>query len=288
MSLKKQLHVLKENWVLALAVVVLILVISNFNLGNVVQSERYLGGDFAIKEGVGVADSVGLVPGYYGEDFAPGVETRKIVYSASLGVEVERGDFAEAEDEFDSAVAGSGAIVLNRNVNTYGEDFDERQIGYYNLRVDVRNMDALLADLREIGEVQSESKDAYDITGSYVRLEERLRIESEKLARLKTFLNEAESISDKILLNEQIAEQERTIEYLKEALNSEDERVEYATVSFSIEEESSEFANITFVTFGELVRGFVTSLAGLLKLIFVVIPYAVVIFIFWLIFRKRR
>lgn len=287
MSIKKQLHTVKENWLIALVAIFLILVISNFNFGNVgkLGSTTY-GRDMAVQEGA--PDSFGIVPGYYGDDFAPGVETRKIVYSASLGVEVERGDFAEAEDEFDSAVAGSGAIVLNRNVNTYGENFDERQIGYYSLRVDVRNMEALLADLREIGEVKSESKDAYDITGSYVRLEERLRIEGEKLARLKTFLNEAESISDKILLNEQIAEQERTIEYLQEALNSEDERIEYATVSFAIEEESSDFANITFVTFGELVRSFIVSLSSLLTLIFVIIPYALVILILWLIFRKRK
>lgn len=281
LSIGKQLKVLKDNWLIVIALIVMVLLLSNFDISRVVTSQLSSDEGFAKED-----NALGIVPNYFGNDFAPNVETRKIVYSASVNVEVDRGDFLEADDNFESIVRGREGIVLNRNVNSYGES--QRKIGYYSLMVDVRNLDALLNDLKEIGEVKGFSKDAYDVTGSYINLEERFKIESEKLIRLKSFLNEATSISDKILLNEQISEQERTIEYLQEALQSQDEQIEYATVSFTLEEEESEFANITFVTFGELVKSFVDSIAELLRLIFILVPYAFIIFVIWIIFRKKK
>lgn len=280
MSLKRQWKTLKENWLIAIIIIVLILVLSNFNFSSIVSIDpgvvKYEDREFG-------SGSLGILP--YGEDFAPGQDIRKIVYSASVGVEVDSGDFDIAENDFDMAVDRYDAIVLNRNV--YADDND-RKTGYYNLRVDVRQLDLLLDDLKDIGEVQSESKDSYDITGNYINLQERYKIEQDKLQRLKGFLSEAETISDKIALNDQIAEQERTVEYLLEALESENERVDYASVSFVLEEEKSDFADITFVTFGELVRSFVTSVAGLLKIIFVLIPYALILWVLWVVFRKRK
>ncbi|OIO80246.1 hypothetical protein AUJ84_04345 [Candidatus Pacearchaeota archaeon CG1_02_32_132] len=280
-SIGKQFKVLKDNWLIVIALIFVVLLLSNFRIDNISTAGVFSTNDASFKE-----MGAGTVPNYFGNDFAPDVETRKIIYSASVNVEVDKGDFLEVDDKFEGIVRSREGIVLNKNLNSYGES--ERKIGYYSLRVDVRNLDALLNDLKELGEVKGFSKDAYDVTGSYLGLEERLKIESEKLVRLKSFLNEATSINDKILLNEQISEQERTIEYLQEALQSQDEQIEYATVSFTLEEKESEFANITFVTFGELVKSFVDSIAGLLRLTFVLIPYVFIIFIIWIIFKKKK
>ncbi|NCN98562.1 DUF4349 domain-containing protein [Candidatus Pacearchaeota archaeon] len=282
MTLKKQWKTVKENWLIVLVILALILFLGNFSLDS--YSSVSSGGQFIAEDYSrgGGAESI-YFPG--GDDFAPDVETRRITYYASVSVEIDKGDFAEAEDKFENVVKSGNAIVLNRNVNTYE---DERRQGYYSLRVPVDNLEPLLDDLKEIGEVTEFSKDASDITGNYIRLEERLRIEQDKLTRLKEFLLEAEDVSDKVQLNEQIANQESTVEYILESLSRQDQRIEYATVSFNLVEEESDFANITFVTFGELVKSFVNSISGLLKLIFVLIPWIVVLGIIWFFVRKFK
>jgi len=97
---------------------------------------------------------------------------------------------------------------------------------------------------------------------------------------------DAEEVSDRIDLNDKIFNQERKIKYLQDALSNVDNRIDYSSVGFSMEEERSDWVEISFVKISELVQTFVGSLNSLLKFVFGIIPWTVVIFIGW-IFWKR-
>jgi len=81
------------------------------------------------------------------------------------------------------------------------------------------------------------------------------------------------------------------VKYLQDSLINKDRQVDYSTVSVTLQEERSEYANIVLVTFSRLIRNLVNSFNGLLSLIFMALPYAVIVLLVWVgvrVVRKRR
>ena len=182
MGIKEQFEKMKENWLMLVLALVVIVFLSGSN-GIVGQSLNNIGGSFE----KGYADMVdSRVMGYYPEtnsDFAPEVEERKIVKSSSLSTETARGEFGEAEERLKNIVTSSGAFLLDERVNRNGEGWRGYYSGYYQLKVNVDKYDSVVAQLKEIGEVQSFSENMDDVTGSYNDLEIEVGVEKERLAR---------------------------------------------------------------------------------------------------------
>ena len=155
----------------------------------------------------------------------------------------------------------------------------------------MRKYDALLSSLRGMGEVTYFNENADDVTGTVTDLKVELDAEKERLSRYKQMLAEATLTADKIELSDRIFNQERTVKYLEESLRNVGQRVEYATVYFQLNEKQSEYMDVVFVKFSQLVRSFVDSINNLFRLVFVVLPYAVVGLLIWLgvrYVRKRK
>ena len=128
-----------------------------------------------------------------------------------------------------------------------------------------------------IGKVTLFSQNKDDITEQYVNQEIELGVEKQRLLRYQQMYAEATVIVDKIDLNDRIFEQERRVKYLEDALRNADQRVDYSTINVMLMEEQSSYATIVWVKFSNLVRMLVESVNSLLTLLFVVLPYAVVI-----------
>ncbi|MBT6690185.1 DUF4349 domain-containing protein [archaeon] len=287
MGIKEQFEKMKENWLMLVLALVVIVFLSGSN-GIVGQSLNNIGGSFE----KGYADMVdSRVMGYYPEtnsDFAPEVEERKIVKSSSLSTETARGEFGEAEERLKNIVTSSGAFLLDERVNRNGEGWRGYYSGYYQLKVNVDKYDSVVAQLKEIGEVQSFSENMDDVTGSYNDLEIEVGVEKERLARYLEMYEDAEIVSDRIDLNDRIFNQERRIKYLEDSLENVDNRIDYSSVSFSMTEERSEWTDIVFVKLSSLIRGFVDNLNSLLSFIFGIIPWAVALLIVWVFWKKFR
>ena len=142
--------------------------------------------------------------------------------------------------------------------------------------------------MKEIGKITSLNENANDITGSYKDLSIELEAEKARLERYKSMLEEAETVQEKLDLTDRIFNQERTGKYLEDALKNIDKQVVYATVYVQITEKQSAYANVIFVTFGELVREFVSSISNLVEFLFIILPYAIVAAIIWLVIRAVR
>ena len=285
--IKDQLKKIKENWLLVLVVVILLLVPSF--MGNIASLPGAMGG--------GVYDSVaekGYAPfvvrnGIYPSgDFAPEIEDKKIIKTANLGIDVEHDAYQSAEQKLLSIVSATDSLLLNQNVNTYEIGRKVSMTGSYELKVDVQKYDTILLQLKEIGKITSLNENANDITGSYKDLSIELEAEKARLERYKSMLEEAETVQEKLDLTDRIFNQERTVKYLEDALKNIDKQVVYATVYVQITEKQSAYANVIFVTFGELVREFVSSISSLVEFLFIILPYAIVAAIIWLVIRAVR
>jgi hypothetical protein len=276
MGIKEQLTKLKENWLLIVLVLVLLVFVSGGN--NIQQSfsgvsSKMLSGDMMV-------ESASYRGGYYPpSDFAPEVEERQIIKTTSMSSEIERGEFSEAELMLKGIIQASDSFILSENVNQNGKGLSAYMRGYYSIKVEVGKYDSVVAQLKELGEVKSFSENSQDVTGRYTDLKIQIESEESKLVRYQQMYSEAEEVGDKLTLNDRMFDQERRIKSLKQSLESIDTKVEYSTISLTMTEEQSGYANTALVNFSELIKGLVGSFNGLLKLVFVLAPWAIALWI---------
>ena len=283
MAIKDQLLKIKENWLLVAAVLI-ILFISTFGGGTF--AAKSVGGfrEVAVYDSMRAPEALSI--GYDrippSGDFAPEVEERKITKTASLSTEVERGTFGDAETKLKAIVAATDSFILNENVNKQGFGKHAYYSGFYQIKVEGTKYDAVISQLKDIGEVISFNENAQDVTGTFVSTEARLEAEKSRLQRYQQMYKDAKDIDDKIQLSDRIFNQERTIKYLEDSLKNIGRRVEYTTISFSMREKQSEYVGVVLVKFSQLVRQLVVSINSLLSLIFVTLHYALVALLVWL------
>ncbi len=278
MTLKDQWKTIKQNWLIAVVLLVLVLTPVFYGSGSVAGlAKSSYGRDYAVAE-MAVARAPAMA---FDEGFAPGVVERKITKTSSLSTEVERGEFPDAAAQLKAVVTVTDSYLLNENVNRYGEEF-----GYYSARyqikVDAKKYDSVIGQLKQVGEVQSFNENAQDITEQHQDLTVELEAEKGRLTRFKAMLDKTVETESKIQLTDRIYDLERRISYLEDALKNVDMKVEYSTIYVTITEEQSGYANITFVKFSGLVRNLVNSFNGLLSLIFWIVPWAIVALFVWI------
>ena len=301
MTFKEQLKKLKENWLLATIVLVLLLVpmLSDNLFGNILSrsSSDYAAsypGNYALGEAeIAMAKSSYYDNGYYPQvssDVAPEVENRLLTKTAWLTSEIERGQFQDADSRFKAIVKSTGSFLLNENVNHYGEGRTAYYYGSYQLKVETDKYSSIVSQLKELGKVESFNENTEDITGRYTNLKKEIEKEEERLKRYQQMYTEATLIADKIQLSDLIFNQERNIESLKDWLNNFDNQVDYSTITITLNEEQSGYVSVALVKFSELVQKLVNSFNSLLALIFWILPWAIIAIVVWLgiRFTKKR
>lgn len=219
-------------------------------------------------------------------DFAPDVEEREIAKTATLSTEIQRGTFEQRSLQLRSIVDVAQGFILNENIR---EVRDARR-GDYSIKVPADSYDSVTQQLKDLGDVESFTENARDVTGQYVNADIELEVEQERLARLQTLYDERGGLDDKLRLEKAIFDQERKIKYLEESLERLDQRVTYSTLSVSLYEKENALADVGFVRFAELVRTFISSLQLLLYFLFAVLPWAFIAALGLLVYRfiKRR
>lgn len=165
----------------------------------------------------------------------------------------------------------------------------------YTIRIPIENLDNFVKDIKEIGNIISESTSKEDITKKYRDTESRLRVLETKEERILTLLEKAEKMEDIIALENQLSEIIYEKENLTANLMEMDDKVNYGTVHIELREvaklSSGDNVKTPFLTktanafkesiyyFGRNIENFVISLIYIL-------PYIVIIGIVIYIFRK--
>ncbi|MBI4175912.1 MAG: DUF4349 domain-containing protein [Candidatus Aenigmarchaeota archaeon] len=303
-SVGEQLQKLKENWLLILLVLLVLLFLSSGNLFGALSSfsasQGFTSADYGSYKssavsryyeagGANYRDS-GSPYGYSG-DFAPEVKDRKITKQSDVSTEVERGRFKEAESKVTNIVSSSGSFLLSQNVNRYGEEKKSYYAGTYTIKVEAGKYDAVVAQLKEIGKVTSFRESQLDITATYENLNIEIQAEKARLERYRQLFNETAQVEQKIQLTDKIFEQERKISYLEESLANTGQRVDYSTIILSVNEKRSEYAYVVLVKLSELVKSFVDSVNTLVRFAVIVLPWAAAFLLLrflYRLFKDRR
>jgi len=294
MGIKEQLIKLKENWLIAVIIVVLFLLFTG--IGSLSSS---VGRYSSFEKSYASTSSEMAQSDYRGggvsissSSFAPEVQNRLITKTASLSTEVEKGDFKDAESKLKSIVSASNSYMLNQNVNAYNNGKRAYSVGSYQIKVDATKYDAVIQQLKDIGEVKSFNENSQDITGAYTDIRVEIDAEKARLQRYEKMYDEATEVNDKIQLSDRIFDQERNIRYLEDSLKNMDQRVTYSTIYITISEKQPEYINVVFVKFSELIRSLVNSFNSLVRLIFVLLPWGILLLIVKLVIklfkRKKR
>jgi hypothetical protein len=288
MTLKTQLSKLKDNWLLLLLIVVLFAMPSflGVSTSKASFSQDMMGSDslMAIEESVWSNPS----PRHFENDFAPQVEQRKITINSNLELEIERGEFKQKEIQLKSIASSTNSLILYENSRNQGIKTNSYYWGNYQLKVEVDKYGAVLSQIKELGEITSISQNTNDITGSYQNVQIELESEKSRLEKYQTLFDQSKDTNEKLMLTDRIFDQERRIKYLEDSLTRQDKRVDYVTLNVNLVEERSQYSNIVFVKFSDIAKRFVSSFNGLITLIFVLLPYAIVTSIIWIIVRKRK
>lgn len=290
MGVKEQLLRLKENWLIAVLLLALFFTLSG---GSDLITPSFDNAGYSMTRGVASESAIYQGKSYYPyqpENFAPGVEERKITTTATLSTEIERGAFEESESKLKGILSSSGSYLLNENAQKYGTERKAYRQGSYQIKVESGKYDSVVFQLKEIGELSSFSQNAEDITGSYTDAEIELQAEKERLARYMSMYDDAKEVADKIELNDRIFDQERRVKYLEDSLENIDQRVDYSAIYFTMSEKQSEYANIAFVKFSELVRNLVGSFNAMTRMVFILAPWTIALLLIAFIWKllKRR
>ncbi len=291
MTIKEQLNKLKENWLLILLVIILLgamLLIQPANIPRLNLSS-YAGNDgIAAESGINykmAASSYSYYPQPATDNFAPGEQNRKITKAAYMSSEVKQGTFKDAETKLKAIITTANAYLLNENVNTENQNEYSLLYGNYQIKVESSKCDAIITQLKEIGKVISFNQIITDITGQTKSIEIELAVEKERLTKFQDLYNNAKTTQEKLDITDRIFNQERTIKYYEDALKNKDQQVQYSTIDVTITEKQSEYQNVIFIKFSELIQKLVLSINELLSLLFILLPYAIVIGLVYLIIK---
>lgn len=293
MTIAQQWQKLKDNWLLILIPIVLLmvlLVVVGFTgrLGSFESSySSYEPSASAPSYREQLSEAVPM-RGDLAGGVAPDVKDRLIAKTASISTEVERGQFDEAESQLKAITKSSDAYVLNENVQIRGAERAQYKTGDFTIKVESRKYDAFVQQLKGIGEVQRFEEQAEDITDIHADVNITLDGERERLKRYKAMYAEATDVSDKIELSDRIFNQENTIKYLEDILENLDQRVVYSSVDMRLVEKQSKYADIKFIGFAELAATFIGSLSGLFAFLVAVLPWVVALGVIVWAWRKLR
>ncbi|MFT4303921.1 MAG: DUF4349 domain-containing protein [Candidatus Woesearchaeota archaeon] len=278
MVLKDQINKIKDNWLLIVIFLILffamIFMMSGglYSVGGVRSSSMDIayGGQF--------------YDGRVSSSLAPDIVDRILIKTASLTTVVN--DFNDAELRLKNIIDINNGIIVNQNVNTR---YSKYKNGHYTVSVPTNNYDNAVAALKTIGQVESFNERANDITGSYIRLQDLLESEKNKLRTYEQMQSQTSNIDEKLRLTDRIFDQMNKIRSLEYQIANQDDRVEYSQININLREKTPRHANVIFATFSDLWSSFKASVNALLYLIAYVLPFVIAYFIFKLllfIYRK--
>lgn len=206
----------------------------------------------------GAADNMGY---YEGADYDFGYESsesyespsaeaggdvragRKLIRTVNL--QVETMDFDALLSYLENRTQELGGYVESLNSNNgssyystsySGSGYRNERTASLTLRIPKNNLDSFLVQVEENSNITSRSEREVDVTLDYVDLDSHKDVLLAEQERLLSFLEQAETVEDMIMLESRLSEVRYQIESMGRQLRTYDNQIEYSTVYLSITE----------------------------------------------------
>jgi len=213
---------------------------------------------------------------------------RKLVRRGTLELEVE--DVERLVGTLDSLASSLTGFVADAQVS---QNADGHHRASVTLRVPEAEFGAALAILKELGTVRGHAVTSEDVTKAYFDLETRLAVTRETEARLRELLaNNTGKLSEVLQVERELSRVIGQIESMEGEKRYYDRQVALSTIVLTVYEPEAIVRASAFDplrhAFMSAVWMFVTSLATLIQLIVVALPWLVVVLLGWMGMRRFR
>jgi hypothetical protein len=175
---------------------------------------------------------------------------RKIIYTANLAVVVE--DFAEVPHVVQSLVDRHGGFVAQSNV---GSMQGRSRSGSWTIRIPVDQYQSFLAASGEIGQTESLSQDADDVSEEFFDAEARVKNKKKLEARIVKLLDKSDhKIQHVIEVERELGRVRQEIECIEGRIRYLTDRTSLTTINLSIREQRN-YVPETAPTFANRISG---------------------------------
>ena len=291
-NLEQKTWLQKYWWTLLIAGIIIIVAVPLLFMGIIspVSMSKTQGLNYgeAAYDSVSSAGGYGSMPRLSTQDFAPEVEERQLIKTSSASLEIERGQFYEAQDKVKNILTASGAFILSENFRSIGEGSYTYKTNTFQLKIETSKYDAVVEQLKDVAEITSFQQTATDVTGAITNAGLEIEVEKARLKRYEDLMNRQARLEDQITLTDRIFEQERRIIYLEDNLKESTQQVAYSTISLTLTEKKPALYGVAFAGWNALIKTFVGSINALLYFISAVLPWIVGAGILYWIYRLIR
>jgi len=213
---------------------------------------------------------------------------RKLVRRGNLELEVE--DVERLIGTIDSLAASWSGFVADAQVN---QNADGHHRAWVTLRVPEAQFAVALAALKGLGTVRGHAVTSDDVTKAYFDLETRLAVTRETEARLRELLaSNTGKLSEVLQVERELSRVIGQIESMEGEKRYYDRQVTLSTIALTLYEPEALVRASALDpmrrAFMNAVGMFVTSLAMLVQLTMVALPWLVVMLLGWLGMRRLR
>ena len=161
-------------------------------------------------------------------------ENRKWVITMSLTAETE--NLTDAMGLLAEKIQVSGGYVESQSVSGTAVNSGRSPSAYITVRVPAEQLDSFVEDVSGMTNVVSSSRYVEDITLSYTDTEGRVKALKTEEARLLELMEQAQTMSDLLEIEERLTEVRYQLENYTSTLRLYDNQVDYATLDLTLRE----------------------------------------------------
>lgn len=202
----------------------------------------------------------------------------KLIRTGQVAIEVS--EFEKASRELGKMVESSGGYIADTQVRRKPSG---AKIGTISLRVPAASYESVGSRLRTLGKVMSENSNVQDVTKAYADLETRLRVKREALNRIRELLrSKAGNLKEVLEAEKEIARITEEIEQAEGERRFFDHQIALSTITVELSEpEPISLARpSSWWALSESLRDSAAMVAGslafMLRLLFILLPWALV------------
>jgi hypothetical protein len=213
---------------------------------------------------------------------------QKLIRTATLRIEVR--DIQKAVHAADSIATRHGAIVAE---NRLGQDADERHQARLVVRVPADSFAEALAALKRLGDVRDEMVNTQDVTREYTDLATRLAVKEQAVARLRSLLEgRTAKLSDVLEVERELTRAVTELEQMKGEQRYYDQQIALSTITLSLYDRTPSRVTQVTVPVAEAFAGSLhvlgRSLAGMIYIVSVLLPWALLALLVRWVYVQRR
>jgi hypothetical protein len=256
---------------------------------------------FVAAQGAAPAEAARLAEGAAGKLGAPGGQApakpaglaamaaaRKLIRTAQITVEVA--GFEEAAKRVGALADSLGGYLADSQTTRGNQD---RLQGTITIRVPAEAFAQAVAGIKALGRVRLENVAAQDVTKAYTDLETRLGVKRQTAARLTELLrNRTADLDDILSAERELARITEEIETLEGERRFYDQQVALSTITVTMHEPAALVEPGAFAPIGnafkESAELLANSVAALIYAAVALLPWLLVAFVAWKVFRAVR